>query len=368
MNKQERVSSIQMSMLFLFFMTGSSIVIVPASLTNFAGNGAWISLLIASAIGMALLSGILYLNRRAPDLSLVEQSRSVLGNGLTLVLLIPFTCVLFWNVAGIVIEIGTFFKSTMLKETPTYAVNTMFFITIAMTALAGIEVIARMAAVLMSLMFGFIILVWILVAGLYHPEYLLPIMPDGFRPILSAAYVVYGFPYSELIVFSMILPFVRKEDNSKLGKQMYLALIINALTLIASVISSIMVLGPLSGSLKYSLYQLARLIYFQETIERIESVIGFSLIIGFYFKASILLLILIKVLKELLRLKDERLIVFPLAFVCLLLSVTTYSQESELEEIVNTTWPLITNLAYILPFLLILLVTFIRYHISQHKK
>lgn len=166
----------------------------------------------------------------------------------------------------------------------------------------------------------------------------------------------------------MILPFVRKEDNSKLGKQMYLALIINALTLIASVISSIMVLGPLSGSLKYSLYQLARLIYFQETIERIESVIGFSLIIGFYFKASILLLILIKVLKELLRLKDERLIVFPLAFVCLLLSVTTYTQESELEKIVNTTWPLITNLAYILPFLLILLVTFIRYHINQHKK
>nr|WP_256990407.1 GerAB/ArcD/ProY family transporter [Paenibacillus sp. VTT E-133291] len=61
MNKQERVSSIQMSMLFLFFMTGSSIVIVPASLTNFAGNGAWISLIIASAIGMLLLTGILYL-------------------------------------------------------------------------------------------------------------------------------------------------------------------------------------------------------------------------------------------------------------------------------------------------------------------
>jgi spore germination protein KB len=368
MNKQERVSSIQMSMLFLFFMTGSSIVIVPASLTNFAGNGAWISLLIGSVMGMLLLSGILYLNKRAPDLSIVEQSRAVLGNGLTFVLLIPFTCVMFWNIAGIVTEIGIFFKSTMLKETPTYAVSTMFFITIAMTALAGIEVIARMAAVLMSLMFGFIILIWILVAGLYHPEYLLPIMPDGFRPILSAAYVVYGFPYSELIVFSMILPFVRKEENSKLKKHMYLALIINALTLIASVISSVMVLGPLSGSLKYSLYQLARLIYFQETIERVESVIGFSLIIGFYFKASILLLILIKVLKELLGLKNERFIVFPVAFVCLLLSVTTYTQESELEELVNNTWPLITNLAYVLPLLLILLVTFIRYHMNGKKQ
>ncbi|MFE4709853.1 endospore germination permease [Paenibacillus sp. NPDC056722] len=368
MRKQERVSSLQMSMLFLFFMTGSSIVIVPAPLTNIAGNGAWISLLIASTMGMILLSGILYLNRRAPDLSLVEQSRSVLGNIPTLLLLIPFTCVLFWNIAGIVLEIGTFFKSTMLKETPTYAVNSMFFVTIALTALAGIEVIARMATLFFTLMFGCIVLVWVLVAGLYHPEYLLPVMPDGIRPILNAAYVVYGFPYSELVVFSIILPFVKSEDKPKLSKHMYLALIVNAITLIVSVLSSIMVLGPLSGDLKYSLYQLARLIYFQEIIERIESVIGFALIIGFYFKASILMLILIKTLKDLLGLKNERLIALPVAFICLLLSVTTYTKESELEELVNLTWPLLNNLAYALPFLLILGVTFIRFHLKRGNK
>ncbi|NUU62042.1 GerAB/ArcD/ProY family transporter [Paenibacillus agri] len=368
MRKQERVSSLQMSMLFLFFMTGSSIVIVPAPLTNIAGNGAWISLLIASTMGMILLSGILYLNRRAPDLSLVEQSRSVLGNIPTLLLLIPFTCVLFWNIAGIVLEIGTFFKSTMLKETPTYAVNSMFFVTIALTALAGIEVIARMATLFFTLMFGCIVLVWVLVAGLYHPEYLLPVMPDGIRPILNAAYVVYGFPYSELVVFSIILPFVKSEDKPKLSKHMYLALIVNAITLIVSVLSSIMVLGPLSGDLKYSLYQLARLIYFQEIIERIESVIGFALIIGFYFKASILMLILIKTLKDLLGLKNERLIALPVAFICLLLSVTTYTKEAELEELVNLTWPLLNNLAYALPFLLILGGTFIRFHLKRGNK
>ncbi|GGG88525.1 GerAB/ArcD/ProY family transporter [Paenibacillus radicis (ex Gao et al. 2016)] len=368
MKQQERVSSIQMSMLFLFFMTGSSIVIVPAPLTNIAGNGAWISLLLATAIGMLLLAAVLYLNRLAPELSLVGQSRSAMGKGLTFLLLIPFSCVLLWNISGVVIEIGIFFKNTMLKETPTYAVSTLFFIMIGLTAMAGIEVIARMAAVFMFLMFGCIVLIWILVANLYHPQYLLPVMPDGIGPILNASYVVYGFPYSELVVFSVIFSFVRKDENAQLRKHMYVALIINSLTLIASVISSIMVLGPLSGDLKYSLYQLARLISFQEVIERIESVIGFSLIVGFYFKASILLLILIKLLKELLGLKNERLVVFPVAFICLLLSVTTYTKESQLEEFVNVTWPLLNTLAYTIPVLLILLVTVIRHHSKGSKE
>ncbi|WP_130610803.1 GerAB/ArcD/ProY family transporter [Cohnella abietis] len=364
MSKIERVSSLQMTMLFLFFTTGSSIVIIPAPLTNIAGNGAWISLLIAYAMGMLLLTSILYLYRLFPNQTLIEYSRLTLGNALTTVLLIPFTCVMFWHVAGIVIEIGIFFKSTMLKETPTYAVNSMLFITIALTALAGIEVIARMAAVLLALMFGCIIVVLVLVGTLYHPEYLLPILPDGIRPVLHAAYITYGFPYSEIIVFAIILPYVRAKDTSKVGKHLYLALTINAMTLLASIICSIMVLGPISGDLNYSLYQLARLIFFQEIIERIESVIGFSLIVGFYFKAAILLIILIRHLSQLLRLDNERLLVFPVALICLLLSLTTYTTESALEELVNLIWPLLNNIAYALPIFLILAVALIR---GRHK-
>jgi len=360
MNESERVSSLQMMILFLFFITGSAIVIVPAPLTNVASNGAWISLLMALAAGMVLLFGVLYLYRRSPNESLVEYSRSLVGHTLTLLLLAPLIVVMFWNVAGIVIEIGIFFKSTMLKETPTYAVNALLFLTIALTVRAGLETMARMAGMLLILMFAFIVVVCLLVANLYHPEYLLPILPDGWGPVFNAAYIVYGFPYSELAVFAILLPCVKRRDSLKVGKHLYLALTINGITLLASIVCSIMVLGPLSGDLKYSLYQLARLIFIQEIIERIESVIGFSLIVGFYFKASILLLILVRALSQLLKLEHERLMVFPAAFVCLLLSITTYTNEAALEEIVNIIWPLLNNLVYVLPLLLLIVVSWFR--------
>ncbi|MCU6708760.1 spore germination protein [Paenibacillus sp. J5C_2022] len=360
MKQQEYISSIQMSRIFLFFLTGSSIVIIPSPLTHIAGNGAWISLLISLMLGMLLLACMMYLYRIYPGMSFIEYSRAALGKWITLLLLIPFVTVMFWHVAGIVIEIGYFFKSTMLKETPTYAVNALFFIMIALTARAGIEVMARMAAFLLLLMFGFVILVLVLVSNLYHFEYLLPVMPDGIRPILHASYISYGFPYAELVVFAMILPYVRKQDTYKVRKHLFAALVVNGLIIMLSIIGSILVLGPLAGDLKYSLYQLARLIYIQEILERIESVIGFSLIVGFYFKTAILLLILMRVLAELLKLRNDKLLTFPVAFICFMLSVTTYTEEVKMEQLVNVIWPFLNSFVYVLPMLLIAAVTFIK--------
>ncbi|WP_168122851.1 endospore germination permease [Paenibacillus sp. HB172176] len=360
MNSKEYISSIQLSMLFLFFITGSSIVIIPSPLTNVAGNGAWIALLLSFGMGMCLLACLLYLNRSYPAMTFVEYSRAALGKGLALLLLMPMIILMFWHVAGIVIEIGFFFKSTMLKKTPTYAVNAMFFVTIALTVRAGIEVMARMAALLLIFMFGFVVLVLVLVGNLYHTEYLFPVMPDGIMPVLHAAYIAYGFPYSEIVVFAILLPFVRNTDRSRVGKQMFAALAINGIVFLMSICGSIMVLGPLAGDLKYSLFQLARLIFLQEIIERIESVIGFSLIVGFYFKTAIMLLIVIKVLAETLELRNDKILTYPVAGICFLLSVTTYTQETKMEELVNTTWPLLDNLFYVAPIVLIAFVTWIR--------
>ncbi|THF83231.1 GerAB/ArcD/ProY family transporter [Cohnella fermenti] len=360
MNQPSSIGSVQMASLFLFFMTGSSIVLVPSPLTHEAGAGAWISLLLAWCMGAVYLACILYLYRKHPDLSLVGSSRLALGKLPANLLMIPVVVLMFWNVAGIVSEIGLFFRSTMLKETPTYVVNSLMFVMISLTARAGIVVIARMSALLLAMMVAFIVVVLLLVWNLYEPDFLLPILPNGMGPVLHAAYIVYGFPYSELIVFAFILPLVRREESHKVRKHLYIALSINGLLLMLSVIGSLMVLGPLTGDLKYSLFQLARLIFVREIIERIESIIGFSLIVGFYFKASILLFILVRTVAEWLNLRDEKLFTLPIAFVCLLLSVTTYTQEASLDEMVNVVWPLLNNLCYVLPMLAVAAVTLVR--------
>ncbi len=360
MQKREQISSAQLGLLFFAGMTGSSIALIPGSLAGAAGNGAWISLLIAFLFGLLFLAAIVYLHQRYEGKGFVEYGRTALGTGLMAVLCISYIGAMFWQVAIIVVEVSGFFKSTMLLDTPSYAINGLFFLVIALTARAGIEVMARMFVILVVVMIGFIVLVWLLVSPNYHFDYLLPVMPDGIRPILHGAYIAYGFPYVEVVLYATLFPFVREQSRKKIGKTLFLALLFNGVALLASIVLTLSVLGPLAGEMKYSLYVLARLIFVQEIIERIESVVGFSLIVGSYMKTSLLLFVLTNVLSQLFKLKDDRLLTFPIAFICLLLSVTMYRNEMSFMEDGYKVWLVFINVAYVLPVLIIVAATLFR--------
>ncbi|MDQ8733523.1 endospore germination permease [Paenibacillus sp. LHD-38] len=354
---KEKVSSGQMAALFLSFMAGSAIVNIPAPLTGAAKNGAWISVVIANGLAMLLLACVLYLNRRYPGLTFVDYSRKALGKWLSLFVIIPMLLLALVDIPYIVIDIGGFFKSTMMRGTPVYITHTLVFLTAALTARAGIEVMARMFVLLLFVIIVFVILVLLFVSPYYHVENLLPLGTVELKSVMHGTYIVFGFPFAELVTFSMLLPLVSKESEHSLNKYMFIALLSIGILLIASIVCSIMALGPLAGELKFSLFQLARLINVQEIIERVESVIGMVLIVGSYMKTTIMLFILNKMLSHVLKFNDARSVIFPVTLVTLLLSLTMYKNEAEFAEAVNVVWPLFTIIAVVLPLVLVTVVT-----------
>ncbi|MDQ6421630.1 endospore germination permease [Paenibacillus sp. LHD-117] len=360
MQKQEIVSSFQMSMLFLAFLTGSSIVNIPAPLTGAARNGAWISVLLAAAMGGLLLFGVLYLHRKFPGMTFIQYGRQTLGKWPMAMISIPFLLTTFSMFSSILVDIGGFFSSTMMVDTPSFIVQTLFIVLSALTARAGIEVMARMFVVLIVLMYGAVIVVLVLVAPHYHPEYLLPVIPEGIKPVLHGAYIIYGFPFTEITLISMLLPFIRKEDAGTTGKYMLYAIVICSVVLVAAVICSIMAFGPLSGIFKFSVFRLARMIQIGEILERVESMIGFSLIAGSYMKATIVLFILKTALTQLFNLQDDRILTYPAALFGLLLSITSYKNEVGFLETSLIVWPLLSNIMFTVPLILIMVVASFR--------
>lgn len=356
MKKRITVSSRQMATLFLSFLTGSAIVNIPAPLTGAAKNAAWISLWIANGLGMLLLFCVLYLHRKYPDLTLIQYSRQAIGRLLTVIITVPFFLMVFIMLADIVGDIGGFFKSTMMRETPTYVFHLFVLFTAAMTVRSGIEVMARMFTLLVIMIFLFSAAVMLLMIPGYHVEQLMPLFPDGFKPVLHGTYIAWGFPYAELILFSMVLPFVRK-DQEPLGKFMFVVLLISGISLTLVIVCTIMAIGPLAGNVKFSLFTLARMIQLAEVIERIESVIGLALIAGSYMKATIVLFAINLGLSQLFRLQDERILIFPITFLALLLSLTMFRNELEFIEHVGTVWPLFVTVTGVVPILVLTIVT-----------
>jgi spore germination protein KB len=358
MKLQETISANQMSVLFFCFMTGSSFINIPGPLIGYSKNGAWVSLLISLSIGVTILSCVLYLYNKYPSMSLIEYSRDIVGKWMTIVLAIPFISILFHIVAGIILDIGVFMTNSMMRETPFYVFNLLIFSLAATTVRLGIEVMARMFVLLILAVTSFVFFILFLASFKYHIEYLLPVMPYGIKPILLGAYFSYGFPYVELVLFAMILPFAHKEQIKKLNKGMFLALIFNGFCLICVTISSIMLFGPIAGLQKYSMYELARTIEILEVFQRIESLIGISLIVGSYMKATIALFALNLTFSHLFKLKNNRLLIYPVALVCFLISVLIMTDgEARWVNIVSVIDPLWGTLAFIIPLFVLTIVS-----------
>ncbi|WP_332692620.1 GerAB/ArcD/ProY family transporter [Halalkalibacter lacteus] len=366
MKDQETVSDGQMAFIFLSFLIGSAIVNIPAPLINSAGNAAWASLLIANGLGILLLGCILYLNRQYKGLTFVDYTRKNFGKWVMVLMLIPFVIMLFFMLSNIVFDVGLFLHNTMMRTTPVYIFHLFIFLVAALTVYAGIEVMGRMFTMLLIFVVGMFFLFLLLIIPMLRPEYLLPLFPDGLKPVFHGTYLAFGFPYAEVILFAVLLPFARNEKGGTLEKKMYIAIVLNFFLLLVAVLVSIMILGPTGADIKYSLFYIATLIDIQDILTRLEAVIAMSWIIGSYMKATVVLFVINFMISQLLNLKDDRILIFPSALLAFLLSVSNYN-EQEFVEVVTVVWPFLITVVGVLPILFITFLTFVKKKFKKQK-
>ena len=77
-------------------------------------------------------------------MTFIEYSKAMVGNWITVLLAIPFISFQFHMTSGIVLDIGLFMTSSMMRQTPLYLFLLLVFVVVALTVRSGIETMARM--------------------------------------------------------------------------------------------------------------------------------------------------------------------------------------------------------------------------------
>lgn len=144
MKKKEAIHSWQMVIIFISFQIGSAIMYVPGPLIGIAKNTSWLSVIIAGSLSFLILVVVLKLHQKYPQMSFIEISRQLIGNKLTILLAIPYTITILFMLCLILIDIKSFFTSSMMTQTPDYIFYSIILLNVVLTARAGIEVMARM--------------------------------------------------------------------------------------------------------------------------------------------------------------------------------------------------------------------------------
>lgn len=248
-----------------------------------------------------------------------------------------------------------------MPKTPLLALNMLMILAISYVLYLGIEVLARTAEIFIVILifFGFTGNLFIYFSGNVDLHNLQPILENGWKPIVTKAFPrMCIFPFAEMLVFTMVLPYLNRPESAK--KVWLSALISSGIALSYTTALNIAVLGVKEVERStFPLLTTIGMVNLFEFIQRLDAIVVFTLLITVFFKAAIYLYGAVIGMADLFKLKNYQSIILPTGMVLILFSMMISSNFAEQTEEGTVVDYLAVPLLLILP-LIMLFVAIIR--------
>jgi spore germination protein KB len=358
-----KISVKQFTILVLMYTMGSSIMNMPAQLAANAQSNAWISSIIGLMVGLMLTLLYAKISAVYPNKTLVEVNRAVFGKwfGTLLSLFILFP--VFIISAGNLSEIGYFFTTHVMVETPVHAILILTLVAVIYVIRKGLEVMARSCEIFFPWTAAILLILIIFLLPEVKMENLVPNFVKGIGPIVGAAYPYAMNPYSQLVIFLMILPYVNQVAKARKG------LLVGVMIAgFVTTIITVMCLGVLGVDVTarntHPSYVLGKKISIGGFLERVEVLVALSWIFSTFFRLLVSTFVLILGISQILKMIDIKPLILPSGFLLLVYSMIDNPNNVSVRQFLFETWP-----AYLLTsFVLLPLLVYIGALIKTKKE
>lgn len=358
--EKAKISVIQLFAMMFIFELGSALVV---SYGATAGKDAWLAILLGMCGGILLFFIYYSLFRQYPNLPLTGYAREIFGKYLGWVIGLLYTVYFLYEAARNLRDFGDLLLSSTLTETPLLAINIMMVLSICYVLYLGIEVLGRTTEVFIVILIflGATGNLLIYVSGNVDLRNLQPFLENGWTPILTTAFpLLTFFPFGEMIVFTMLLPYLNRGELTK--KVWIFAVLSSGIILSYTTSLDIAVLGV--GEVERSTFPLLSTIgkvNLLEFIQRLDALVVLTFLITMFFKISILFYGAVIGMVDLFKLENHQQMLLPAGFILIFLSMVIASDFAEhIEEGLNVIqYPLHFPFMVVIP-LFMLFVAMIR--------
>ncbi|MFP5113162.1 GerAB/ArcD/ProY family transporter [Bacillaceae bacterium C204] len=326
--EKAKISTTQLFVLVVLFEMGSAILVGIAS---DAKQDAWLAILLGLAGGIMVFLIYYRLFMYYPDLPLTSYVQEIVGKWLGRVIGGLYIVYFLYTASRVLRDFGELLSSTIYNSTPLFVINTLMIITIIYVIHKGFEVLARVGEIYFGIVYFTAILGMLLIvfSGLIHLGNLKPILENGLKPIIKIFLTqTINFPFGEMVVFTMLLPFVTDKKKAKIV--CLSGMILSGINITITIIVDISVLGV--GLFSHSTFPLLTTvgkIQIADFIERLDVLFMLYLVIGGFFKISIYFYAAVAGAADIFKIPNQRKIGFPLGLIVLFASVTIASNYSE---------------------------------------
>jgi spore germination protein KB len=324
-----KLSGYQLFVLTFLFQVGSTIVF---GFSSSSGRDAWITALVSSVLGAGLIVLYVTLMRLKPNLSLVQWFPATLGRFIGTGVAWLYPLAFLYVAARVLRDFGDLLATTILSQTPFWAIVGLYMILITYGLLQGIDTLARVGEILFPLVLVVLVLLEVVLLVSSHGLQfgrLLPLLENGWMPELKAIWPLnLTVPFGESIVFAMFWKYA--EQPKHVMKSMLTATFLYGVMIATA--DALVIAGLGDVILKKSTYPLLTLLREIEVgdfIEHLDALIILQGIAIGFFKISLFMLGAIQGIQQLTGVRDQKWVLFPVSLVVLLLSVFMASNVAE---------------------------------------
>jgi len=231
----DRISVRQVQALFLLEIFGTSILILPRTTAEFAGQDGWLVIIIATAIAALCMFVLASAGRIFPSDTFVDSAAKILTRPIAIIIAVGFLFRLIVVSAMELRVFGEIIKLTMLRDTPYSAVCAAMVSVGGYAAMKGCETRARLAQILVVLAFIPLLAVFLIGAADVDFTNLMPVLVNPPSDILRGGlHSLRAFSGIEFIL--LLYPFINQHKRVRRGA-VQIVLVIGGLMLFITVVT-----------------------------------------------------------------------------------------------------------------------------------
>lgn len=365
----QRISQYQLFVLTVFFQIGTNIIFGFGAT---AGRDSWIVTLVSLLLGLLVIGVYLTLAHYNRGLTLVEWFPAQLGKWIGTPIAWLYPLLFLYEVGRILNDVKYLTTTIILIETPLTAIIILFILAVAYLQFCGIEVLARIGEIFFPYFLGmlFVVILLILVSDVLKVENLLPVLNNGWNPILHSSFPLGASQgFAQTLELAMIWSIVQA-SHKEVVRTTLLA------TLCSGVIILVIVLMMISGIGEYfyktesfPMFALVSKVNIGGIIKNLDVFGVLLFIISSFFKISLHMFFAIRGIQILAGIETSQRLIIPISLLSIYLgySVSANFQEHVKVAIEVLPYNLWTLLLWILP-LFLLIVTIVNRAIKKRNQ
>ncbi|MED2944371.1 endospore germination permease [Bacillus swezeyi] len=317
------ISARQFQIFVFIFTIGSSVLYIPASLAAEAKQDAWIASGFGLGIGLLIVKLVTSVAKLYPDLNFAQYIEVILGKWAGTIVNLAFFFNFFMVSAFVLRDVGDFLLTVIMPETPLQSILIIFILVVIMGVRLGLETLARSAEIFYPLLIILMLLLLIALIPQFQFSNIQPLFESRLKTITLASFPFIAVPFFQFSVFLMIMPYVHKKKEVE--KNFFSGTIKAGMLLILFTAVSILVLGvDMTARQFFPTYTLSRKINIGDFLQRLEPIMAGIWFISIFIKLAICYYASALSLAHTLKLKDYRVLTFPLGMILVVLSIIIY--------------------------------------------